>query len=215
MSNKEKLNKELDQDFDQLLAALKRKDQKAWVQLVGQLRRVTVPWLARKAGNLPDYALVSLDEFILEVFANALATYYPLFKKGHFTKAQELQSLMFRVAELKLKEGFAQLKKDRLIYHPKGGDMPEIADGERLTTEEELKKERIENIQKQMKGLSKEDQELLQQYYAGEKLIKIARELNITESSIRKRKQRALDRLKKLVSSSIFVSTVLSWINNI
>ena len=167
----------------------------------------------QKGGHHAGYSLVSLDEFILEIFANALATYYPLFEKGNFSKPQELQSLMFRVAELKMKEGYAQLKKDRLMYFSNSGNIPDVTDGGELTTEEENKKERIEKIQRELKNLSKEDRELLQRYYAGEKMVAIAKELNFAESSIRKRKQRALDRLKKLVGQYINL-LILSWISN-
>jgi len=199
MSNKRELNKELNLDFADFLAQLKAGDAALWTQLVGRLRRVTVPWLAQRIGNLPNHALVSLDEFVLEIFANSLATYFPLFQKGTFNKYQELQSLMFRVAELKMKEAFTQLNREKAIYHPATSAEFEVAIQPPLTNEEKEQKERITNIQTKLKQLPEKDQKLLLRYYEGEKMVAIAEELGIAESSIRKRKQRALDRLKKLV----------------
>ncbi len=203
MSEHRELHRELNMEFEAMIRLLQTGDTKTWTQLVNRLRKVTVPWLAQKVGKMPSQALVSLDEFILEVFANALAKFFPLFEKGTFSKYQDIQSLMFRVAELKLKEGFAQLKREQAIYHPEDEHSFEAIANQPFTSEEEAKKERIQLIQSKLKLLAEEDRKLLERYYDGEKMVKIAKELGIHESSIRKRKQRALDRLKKLVANSI------------
>ena len=203
MSNQRDLHRELNLEFEEFLKLLRQNDTKTWTIFVGRLRKVTVPWLAQKIGALPRHALVTLDEFVLEIFANALAKYYSLFEKGEFKKYQDLQSLMFRVSELKMKEGFAQLKRDQMIYRPTSTYAFETATQKNLSPDETAKKERITFVQKKLKQLPENERKLLGRYYDGEKMVKIAKELNLPETAIRKRKQRALDKLKKLVKESM------------
>lgn len=188
-------------DFPALLARLRRRDAGAWTVLVGRLRQTTLPWLRKRIGVLPPYAVVTEQEFALEIFAESLAKFYTLFEKGHFTKPAELQSLMFKVAELKMREGFARLRKEALIYRPRDSAEFETAKQELRdwVEEDDLARQRAQNVQRYLLELNENDRGLLCRYYAGEKLADLAREMNVSEDNIRKRKQRAFDRLKQLL----------------
>lgn len=193
------------EDFEPLLAGLRRRDVQAWTLAVGQMRQVTLPWLHRRVGKLPAYALVSEQEFVLEIFADSLAKFYDLFEGGTFGKAADMQSLMFRVAELKMKEAFARLQKDALIYRPASPEAFEAAVQKQpdWTADDDLARERVLALQRQFATLEADERDLLQRFYSGEKMSRLAQEMGLTEENLRKRKQRALDRLKHLMKLTV------------
>lgn len=193
------------QDFETLLALLRQRDVAAWSALVGRLRRTTVPWLHKRVGKLPAHALVSEQEFVLEIFADSLAKFYDLFEKGTFEKEAELQSLMFKVSELKMKEAFARLKKETLIYRPASAEAFDAAVRQQpdWNAEDDLTHERAMALQTHFAQLEEEERSLLQRFYGGEKLSRLAAELGLTEENLRKRKQRAFDRLKRLMKLTV------------
>ena len=202
MNDSKQRNEAENRDFKGFLEKLRHGDTKTWTHLVGKLKAVTVPWLLKRIGRLPEYSLVSEIEFANEVFAESLAKFYPLFNKGEFKKYQDLQSLMFRISELKMKEGFAKNRKNSVLYRPGNNNLmeAEINKTMELTADDEAKKEKIQVLQIQIQKLSEDDQKLLQRFYAGEKMVDIAQEMKTSEANIRKRKQRALERLKKLLT---------------
>ena len=204
-------------EFKVTLLQLQQRDQLAWNTLVGQLRRVTLPWIAKRLGNLPPYALLSRQELSLEIFADSLSKFFDLFEKGVFTKPEALQSLMFKVAELKTMEAFRRIKKEALIYFPKDEmdfekSLSQIPD---WTAEDDQEKERARVLQQHLADLKEDDRTLLERFYAGEKMSRLAEQMNTTEENLRKRKQRALERLKQVlgVASSVFLLFWLTWIH--
>ncbi len=202
------------EDFQVLMNRLRQRDARAWHELVGRLRKTTLPWLRKRVGTLPDYAVVSEQEFVLEIFAESLAKFYTLFEIGHFSKPAELQSLLFKVAELKMREGFARLRKEALIYRPADPADFQTAknDIRDWTHDDDLARQRAQNIQRYLLELSENDRSLLCRYYAGEKLTDLAREMNVSEEIIRKRKQRAFDRLKQLLGPTLMLLMISLWI---
>lgn len=188
-------------DFTHQLARLRRREEKTWTELVGSLRQVTLPWLRKRIGRLPAYAVVTEQEFAMEIFSESLSRFFTLFEKGRFEHARELQSLMFKVANLTLKEGFARLKKEALIYRPDdpGGFQTAKQELSDWTNDDDLARQRAKDIRQKLLELNENDRDLLCRYYAGEKLADLARELEVSEENIRKRKQRAFERLKQLV----------------
>ncbi len=199
-------------DFEALMARLRQREVAAWSAVVGRFRRVTVPWLHKRVGRLPAYALVSRDEFVLEIFADSLAKFYDLFEKGHFEKAADLQSLLFKVAELKMKEAFARLQKEALIYRPESTEAFDLARPGDWNAEDDLARERALSLQRHLAALEEDERSLLQRFYAGEKLTRIAAGMGLSEENLRKRKQRALERLKKLMGLSVTLLLML-WTN--
>ncbi|MDO8365982.1 MAG: sigma-70 family RNA polymerase sigma factor [Saprospiraceae bacterium] len=191
-------------DFKRMLLELQRRDQAAWSSLVSQLRRVTLPWIAKRLGILPSCGLLGKKELALEIFADSLSKYFDLFEKGTFTKPEEFQSLMFKVAELKTLEALRRLGKEALIYRPQNE-----ADFERAlahipdwSDEDELARERAKTLQQHLASLKTEERILLQRFYEGEKMSQLAVQMNTTEENLRKRKQRALERLKQLFGAN-------------
>ncbi|HNE28866.1 MAG TPA: sigma-70 family RNA polymerase sigma factor [Saprospiraceae bacterium] len=187
--------------FPMQLSRLRQREEKAWTELVGSLRQVTLPWLRKRIGRLPAYAVTTEQEFAMEVFSESLSRFFTLFEKGRFEQPRELQSLMFKVAELTLKEGFARLKKEALIYRPDdpAGFQTARQEISEWTNDDELARQRTRDIRQKLLELNENDRDLLCRYYAGEKLAALAREMEVSEENIRKRKQRAFERLKHLV----------------
>lgn len=190
--------------FEAFLARLRAQDAQAWATLVGHLRQVTVGWLYKRIGKLPAHALVSEHEFAQEVFAESLIKFYQLFQQGQFQQTSDLQSLMFKISELKLKEAFARLQKEALIYRPSSPEAFEAAlkNQPDWSEQDDTARERALALQRHFGELPPADQEVLQRYYGGEKMSQMATRLGVTEGNLRKRKQRALERLKQLMQTA-------------
>jgi RNA polymerase sigma factor (sigma-70 family) len=200
-----------EQDFESTLLQLRQRAPLAWKALVGQLRCVTLPWIARRVGPLPAHALLTEQELALEIFAESLFKFYQLFERGSFLKPQELQSLMFKIAELKTKEALRRVGKEKWIYRPSGEadfekGLSKIPD---WNAEDDLAKTRAQALQKHLGSLQPEDRKLLERVYAGEKMSQIAQELGTNEENLRKRKQRALEKLKQLLGAAATMTTML------
>ncbi|MDX2135555.1 MAG: sigma-70 family RNA polymerase sigma factor [Saprospiraceae bacterium] len=200
-----------DLDFERRMALLRQGNAPAWATLVGRFRQVTLPWLNKRLGALPAYSMLGRQEFALEIFSESLLKFYELFEKGHFEKEQDLQSLLFKITELKMKEAFARLKKESLIYRPADTEsMDALARRpDDWNTDDDLARERALTVQKHLQSLEEPDRNLLLQVYGGEKMSRIARVQGISEESLRKRKQRALDRLKKRIENALMIIWIL------
>ena len=102
----------VDQDFSSFLQALRSGQDLEWQWLVRHLRDRVVPWIRKRDGNLPTYTVVSESYFIEEVFAESMIKFYELFNTGTFKSLADLRGLLFRIADLKMKEGYRKVKKD-------------------------------------------------------------------------------------------------------
>ena len=194
-----KENKPIRTAFPQFLEELHNGNTVAWTQLVSRLREVTLPWLRNRIGTLPAYALVSPGELANEVLAESFAKFYDLFPNGQFSEFKDFQSLMFKIGELKLKEGISKVKRDsRIIRIATNQEVKNIATKEKIDLVEiETKK----TIHQHLLSLPEKDRILLQRYYWGEKLKDIAHDLGISEANCRKKKERALNKLKHKFSN--------------
>lgn len=201
------------ESFSELLTALQRQERMAWEVLIGRFRTVTIPWLNKKIGKLPPYALLNKQELVREIFAESLSKFFELFFKSSFSQEKDFQSLFFKIAELKTKEAFARLKKEALIYRPESPEHFEALAARPVgwTEGDELLRERAAQLQHQLDALEEPDRKLLVRVYSGEKMADMAKELGLTEESLRKRKQRALDRLRHLMKITIKLWLLL-WI---
>ena len=187
-------NKHYHKSFEEFLEALRTGNTSTWTQLVTTLRSVTMPWLLKRIGTLPTYSLISSQELANEVFAESLAKFYNIFPTGTFHKHQDLQSLLFKIADLKLKESFARLKKDQQILR-----LSTYPNLEEISKLEEVDQDEIEQkklVYQYLLSLPTEERTLLQRYYWGERLKDIAEDMGISEVNCRKKKQRALAKLK-------------------
>ena len=86
-------------DFNMTLLRLQQRDQAAWSSLVSQLRRVTLPWIAKRLGTLPPYSLLSKQELALEIFADSLSKYFDLFAKSPLEFEKNLEEIVGKFKE--------------------------------------------------------------------------------------------------------------------
>lgn len=186
-----------EQQFDTFLQALNTGKDKEWQWLVSHLRERAVPWIRKKDGNLPQQTIVSESYFVEEVFAESLIKFYELFKTGTFRSLADLRGLLFRIAELKLKEGYRSVKKDHIVFFPEFTS-PILEDISLDNDSKDIEAQRslVKEMEAQLAQLSKEEQEILLRYAKGEKLKHISADLQLKEETGRKKKQRALKLLR-------------------
>ncbi|MCR9285825.1 MAG: hypothetical protein NXI23_00400 [Bacteroidetes bacterium] len=187
--------------FDRFLKELRLNSQPEWTWLLSMFRDRVVPWLFKKDGNLPKEAIVATDEFVEEVFANSLFRFYELFPDGEFKNMGDLRGLIFRIGEYKLKEGYHSVKRDGLIYftddlHNDGSTIIQY----KLTIEAYQEQDSVSQLREYIQQLNPTEQDILIRYSKGEELGSIALNLGLSAAACRKRKQRALEKLKELVS---------------
>jgi DNA-directed RNA polymerase specialized sigma24 family protein len=200
--NKLSYNPEI--EFLHFLQQLRGQAQPEWQWLMDMFRSKVKPYLFKIDGNLPPGTIASVDEFIEEVFANSLFRFYEQFAEGEFNSLAELRSLMFRIAEFKLKEGYHRVRRDKLLYFTDDVRTSNLNDRQDdLSIREIQERETILELRDQIEQLPPTDKELLVRFAQGEELGSIALNLGLEAAACRKRKQRALERLKVLVINAL------------
>lgn len=195
-----KLSYNPEEEFLSFLAKLRTQAQPEWQWLMDMFRAKVKPFLFKIDGNLPAGTIASVDEFIEEVFANSLFRFYEQFAEGEFQSLAELRSLMFRIAEFKLKEGYNRVRRDSLLYFTDDVRTSNLLEHQdELSIRELADKEIIAELRNQIEQLPTMEKELLIRFAQGEELGSIALNLGLEAAACRKRKQRALDKLKALV----------------
>ena len=194
------LDYDVETHFDRFLSALRRQEEAEWRWLHRHFQAKVLPWIRKKNGRLPAHAIVSTSYFVEEVFAQSLIRFYELFQTGQFEDLGQIRGLMFKIADLKLKEGYRKLDRDRLVFkqarEPQGAKVQtELEATEDLKVQQEI----VRKLEKEFDALSQADRELLELYFNGESYREIALALNVKESVCRKRKQRLIERLRKMV----------------
>ncbi len=190
--------------FDLFLLDLREQDDTAWIQLLDHFREKVVPYIRKIDGRLPQNAIVSVDYFIEEIFANSLIKFYELFAKGQFENLGQLRGMMFRIAELKLKEAYKQVQKDQTLFFVPPEKTPLSEQLEHSALSKELEQEQVvRQLEKALAALPAEDREVLLRFAKGERLKNIAQDMEINETSCRKKKQRALEKMRKLLQPLI------------
>lgn len=191
-------------EFSRFLEQLRVNSQAEWLWLLDMFRERVVPWIYKKDGNLPREAIVSTDEFVEEVFANSLFRFYEMFPTGNFSSLADVRGLIFRIAELKLKEGYHSIRRDSLIYFTDDVNKDSVSGFQNKQTIDAYEEiEVVAELKEYIRQLGSEDQEILLRYSKGEELGSIAENMGITPAACRKRKQRALEKLKELVSKGL------------
>jgi DNA-directed RNA polymerase specialized sigma24 family protein len=111
---------------------------------------------------------------------------------------------MFRIAEFKLKEGYHRVRRDKLLYFTDDVRTSNLNDRQDdLSIREIQERETILELRDQIEQLPPTDKELLVRFAQGEELGSIALNLGLEAAACRKRKQRALERLKVLVINAL------------
>lgn len=190
--------------FDLFLLDLRQQEDAAWIWLLDHFREKVVPYIRKRDGRLPKDTIVSVDYFIEEVFANSLIKFYELFEKGEFADLGQLRGLMFRIAELKLKEGYKKVKKDKALFFSDDATSESSSPFEENEASlEQEEKQVVSQLQTALQELSESDRQVLLRFANGDQLKIIAAELEINEVSCRKKKQRALEKMRKLLKPLI------------
>ena len=191
-------------EFRTFLKELRKQSTPEWQWLLDMFREKVKPWLFKIDGNLPPGAISSVEEFIEEVFANSLFRFTEQFHTGSFNSLADLRGLMFRIAEYKLKEGYHKIRRDRLIYFTDDVQSdPLTHDQKDLSSDERSQLEVVAEVREQLSRLGETDRNLLVRFARGEELGSIAMDLGLTPAACRKRKQRAMEKLKSLVLKTL------------
>lgn len=199
-----KLSYNPEKEFEQFLQKLREQAQPEWQWLMDMFRSKVKPYLFKIDGNLPAGTIASVDEFIEEVFANSLFRFYEQFAAGEFQSLAEVRSLMFRIAEFKLKEGYHRVRRDKLLYFTDDVRTSNLTEHhDELSIREVAERETIAELRNQIGQLQPTDRELLTRFAKGEELGSIALNLGLEAAALRKRKQRALGKLKTLVINAL------------
>ena len=184
--------------FDRFLLDLRSGKDAAWEDLTAHFRVRVIPYLRNKVGHFSSGSVVSVDYFIEGVFADSLVKFYELFASGKFENAGHLRGLMFRIIDNQLLAAYKKKKSDRLVTNSESLEKMEV--GAVGAVERSIEQQSvIQNLEAALKQLPDADRMILHHYSIGGKLIDIAEELNISEASCRKKKQRAMEKLRSLL----------------
>lgn len=194
-SNEEELN----EHFDVFLARLRANSYTEWGILDRLLRKKTIPWLCGKLSNSPKYRYGVAIQIAEEVYSDSIQTYIRLVESGTFESVSNLVSLMYSVADRKLKERYRKITKDGRFVFTDNDDWMQSFEDPYWNEEEQqtAQNEQLSKMRKHLQDLSEKDRQILLRFANGEKLKDIADSLNIPEATCRKQKERALKRLKK------------------
>jgi RNA polymerase sigma factor (sigma-70 family) len=196
--HKDKVNYELEDNFEELLSQLKAQHQRAWEWLVGKFRKRLLPMLHYRSNNYPSSALQTKSQFVEEVIEESIIKFSDLLPAGTFKSYSDLEAMIVTVAGFKLKEGFARLKKEMQLHTMESDDLVFLAENSQRNSaqEESEKAHMILTAREAIKHLNPVDQNILNRFFDGDELIEIAETLGISPEACRKRKQRALESLR-------------------
>lgn len=204
-----------DDDFSDFLEQLHNGAPEVWRQLVARFRKRLISWLIKKTFFYPSDALLSKKQFVEEVFEESLLKFYELFQTGKFDCYEDMEAMMVTIAGYKLKEGFARLKRERKIYAANISEQSFESAQQRYHTrqsgDDHGAEEMIIVIKENIGKLDAEERDLLISYFNGEELQNIALSRHISPEACRKRKQRALEKLKTYVFASLKTIIWLLW----
>lgn len=191
--------------FDFFLEQLRKQSPREWGWLIKKFRARLLPWLRNKARNVHPKDIQSRQQFVEEVFEETILKFYEIFPTGSFRNYGDLEATIVTISGYKLMEGYTRLKKERQYFLMDIADLNSIREQHSKSnsagTEESLTM--IAIVKKQVGLMEVEDQELLMDFFNGMELQDIAERLDISPAACRKRKQRALDKLKQMVSVAL------------
>jgi RNA polymerase sigma factor (sigma-70 family) len=207
---------ELNSNFEIFLQCLRQQEPLEWGILDKLLRKYTISWLYKKLTKSTSYDHGTKQQLANEIYANSLQTYIRLVPTGTFESVSNLVSLMYSIADKKLKETYRQIQKNgRVVYTDNNEWMNSFEDPKWQDDKQEAKQEDlIGKMREQLELLSEKDREILLRFASGEKLKDIADSLEVPQATCRKQKERALLRLRKLFFGTIKLLLLLTWITH-
>lgn len=188
-------------NFDVFVTQLKGQKQQEWQWLMAHFEALVLPWLFKKVSLPADYTM-SKAAFVEEVFANSTYKFFDIFKTGEFNSLADLRGLMFKIAALKLKEGYQKVKRDQRIYF--SDKLSTVEEGAfEITLGEQRRQEALNEIKEHIYNLPQDEQQILLAYLNGESFKEIAETTGLSEANCRKKKQRALTKVKEMFFNAI------------
>lgn len=208
---------EINSNFAVFLKSLRQQSPLEWGMLDKLLRKYTIPWLYKKLTRSTSYNHSMKQQLAQEIYANSLQTYIKLVPTGTFESVSNLISLMYSIADKKLKETYRKIQKNgRVIYTDNSEWMNSFEDPKwQNDVQQSKQQELISKMRKQLEQLSERDREILLRYANGEKLKDIAESMDVPQATCRKQKERALQRLRKLFFGTIKLLLLLTWITHL
>lgn len=203
MSKHASLNYDVENDFNRFLDALQKGESVEWKWLIAYFRANVIPWIRKKDGRLPPNSIISETYFVEQVFTQSLIQFYELFQNGDFRSFGHIRALMFKIAGIKLKEAYRKHKRDQIIYFSDNTvELQDWAKQQNLSEEEVSQIELIQVLKAGLTQIPEVDQRILIKFARGEKFSDIAQDMGLSEVNCRKRKQRAIERLKNLMKNT-------------
>ncbi len=194
-----------DDHFELFLKQLKEQDSKVWHWLIKKFRQKGVPLIRRRTSYIYLFSRQSHKLFIEEVFSESLVKFLELLPDGSFRSYSNVEAAFITIVGYKIKEGVAKYKLEKRFLNTEEDQLNWLV--EHIKGEEnefdEQKMTLFADVLKAMAQLEEADQELLEKFYNGQELKDIAEELNIKPSACRKRKQRALEKVKAMILKSL------------
>ena len=195
--------------FTNFIAQLHSREDAAWEELITHFRQRAIPYLRKKVGHFSVGSVVSVEYFVEEVFANSMVKFYELFETGEFENVGHLRGLLFRIVDNQLLAEYKKKKRDQLVSYSETLENEQV--GVTHSIEKDMEQQGvIQNVATALKQLPDADRMILHHFSIGGKLIDMAEELNITEAGCRKKKQRAMEKLKRLLKPLLMV--VWYWV---
>lgn len=204
---------EINSNFEVFLECLRQQNPIEWGILDKVLRKHAIPWLYKKLSQSTSYNHPMKQQLAQEIYANSLQTYIRLVPTGTFESINNLTSLMYSIADKKLKETYRQIQKNgRVVYTDNNEWMSSFEDPKWQNDIQQSKQnELIEKMKVQLEQLSEKDREILLRFSSGEKLKDIAESMDVPQATCRKQKERALLRLRKLFFSTTKLLFLIAW----
>lgn len=202
---------EPDSQFGYFLDQLRGQATREWEWLVARFRGRLIPWLASKSKQIGNQGLTTHKQFVEEVFEESILKFYELFPSGTYTKYSDLEAMVVTIAGYKLKEGFARLKREQKFFLVDDARWERFEQKKDDRQEREQEEELLQATRQAIGQLEPEERELLIRYFEGEELQLIAAEKDISPEACRKRKQRALDKLRNFVFRSANLFFLIIW----
>lgn len=202
---------EPDSQFGYFADQLRGQAPREWEWLVAKFRGRLIPWLTSKTKPIGTKALTTQRQFVEEIFEESILKFYELFPSGAYTRYSDLEALVVTIAGYKLKEGFARLKREQKIFLADEVNWESFEQKKDEGQEREQEEELLRVTREAIGRLEPDERELLIRYFEGEELQLIAADKEISPEACRKRKQRALDKLKSFVFKHTNLFFLIIW----
>lgn len=186
-------------------------DEKAWGAFIRHLNVRLKPWLARQVGHIAAGSVMTRDDIVEEAYSETLQYLYREVAQGAFATLADLRGWAFAVAGYKLKEAWRTYKNQQRLYFP--DDWEATPDqGAALWQDAQAIQALSQRVHEGLAHLDEVDRHILQDYAEGLSFDQIADRVGLPAATCRKRKQRALTRLRAILTLLLLCLTISLWL---